>query len=56
MKHVVVMDESDYKEVVSALRILRYAVNSLEATNMSGELLDRNLERVEQVFNMEEQT
>ena len=53
MKKVVMIDELDYKEVVSALRRLRYAVNSLEASYMSGEL-DVQLERIEKVFDMEE--
>ena len=52
MKRVVVIDESDYKEIVSALRRLRYAVNSLETSYMSGEL-DAQLERIEKVFGME---
>lgn len=55
MKHIVMIDEDDYKEIVSALRRLRYAVNSLEVNYMAGEL-DAQLERVEKVFRMEEQT
>lgn len=53
MKKVVMIDELDYKEVVSALRRLRRAVNSLKASYMSGEL-DTQLERIEKVFEMEE--
>lgn len=52
MKHIVMMNEDDFKEVVSALRRLRYAVNSLEASYMAGEL-DVQLERIEKVFEME---
>ena len=53
MKKVVMIDELDYKEVISALRHLRHAVNSLEASHMAGEI-DRQLERIEKVFEMEE--
>lgn len=53
MKKVVMIDDLDYKEVVSALRRLRYAVNSLEVSYMAGEL-DAQLERIEKVFEMEE--
>lgn len=53
MKKVVVIDELDYKEVVSALRRLRCAVNSLEVSYTAGEL-DAQLERIEKVFGMEE--
>jgi hypothetical protein len=53
MKKVVMIDELDYKEVVSALRRLRYAVDAIEASYMSGEL-DAQLERIEKVFEMEE--
>lgn len=53
MKKVVIIDELDYKEVVSALRRLRHAVNSLETRYMSGEL-DSQLERIEKVFEVEE--
>lgn len=49
MKKLVVMDESDYKEVISALRRLRYAVNAWGASYMTGEL-DVQLERIEKVF------
>ena len=52
MKKVVMIDELDYKEVISALRRLRYAVNSLEASYMAGEL-DVQLERIEKVFEVE---
>lgn len=53
MKKVVMIDELDFKEVVSALRRLRFAVNSIEASYMSGEL-DAQLERIEKVFEVEE--
>ncbi len=53
MKKVVMIDELDYKEVVSALCRLRRAVNSLETSYMFGEL-DVQLERIEKVFEMEE--
>ena len=53
VKKVVMIDELDYKEVISALRRLRYAVNSLEASYMAGEL-DIQLERIEKVFEVEE--
>ena len=53
MKKVVIIDELDFKEVVSALRRLRYAVDSLEASYMSGEI-DVQLERIEKVFEMED--
>lgn len=53
MKKVVMIDELDFKKVVSALRRLRRAVNSLETTYMAGEL-DAQLERIEKVFEMEE--
>lgn len=53
VKKVVMIDELDYKEVISALRRLRYAVNSLEASYMAGEL-DVQLERIEKVFEVEE--
>ena len=52
MKKVVIIDELDFKEVVSALRHLRCVVNSLEASYMAGEL-DTQLERIEKVFEME---
>lgn len=52
MKKVVIIDEFDYKEVISALRRLRYAVNSLEVSYMAGEL-DVQLERIEKVFEVE---
>lgn len=54
MKHMVLMDEDDYKEVVSALRRARRAVDALEASYMSGEI-DAQLERIEKVFGMEEE-
>ena len=54
MKHLVSIEEADYKEIVSALRRLRWAVNSLEVSYISGEL-DAQLERIEKVFGMEEQ-
>lgn len=38
MKKVVMIDELDFKEVVSALRRLRYAVNSFKASYMDGGL------------------
>lgn len=53
MKKVVVIDELDYKEVICALRRLRYAVDSLAASYMAGEL-DAQLERIEKVFEVEE--
>ena len=55
MKHIVMISEDDFKEVVSALRRLRYVVNSLETSYiyMAGEL-DVQLERIEKVFEMEE--
>jgi hypothetical protein len=53
MEKVVMISELDYKEVVSALRRLRYAVDSLEASYMAGEI-DVQLERIEKVFEMEE--
>ncbi len=53
MKKVVIIDELDYKEVVAALCRLRYAVNSLGASYMAGEL-DVQLERIEKIFEMEE--
>ena len=53
MKKVVMIDELDYKEVVSALRRLRYTVDSLGAGYMAGEL-DAQLERIEKVFDVEE--
>lgn len=53
MKHVIMMNDDDYKEVVSALRHLRHTVNSLESSYLVGEL-DAQLERLEKVFEMEE--
>lgn len=53
MKKVVMIDEPDYKEVISALRLLKDAVNSLEASYFSGEI-DRQLERIEKVFDTDE--
>lgn len=52
MKHMVMIDESEYKEIVSALRRLRHAVNSLEYNYMVGEL-DIQLERIETIFKEE---
>ena len=52
MKHIVIIDESDYKEIVSALRRLRRAVNSLASNYMAGEL-DIQLERIETIFKKE---
>ena len=53
MKKVVIIDKYDYEEVVAALCRLRYAVNSLKTNYMAGEL-DTQLERIEEVFKMEE--
>lgn len=52
MEKVVVISEPDYKEVVCALRRLRYDVDSLTAGYMAGEF-DAQLERIEKVFEME---
>ena len=52
MKKMVMIDELDFKEVVCALRRLRYVVDSLAAGYMAGEL-DAQLERIEKVFEME---
>ena len=52
MKKLVVIDESDYKEVIYALRRLRYAVNSLEASYLAGEI-EVQLERIAKVFEEE---
>ena len=53
MKRVVVIGEDEYKEIVSALRRLRRAVNALEVSFLAGEL-DAQLERIENVFSMED--
>ena len=53
MKHIVMMSEDDYKEIVRAMNRLRIAVNSLEASYMAGEL-DAQLERIENVISKEE--
>ena len=53
MKHIVVMSEDDFKEIVRAMNRLRIAVNSLEASYMAGEL-DAQLERIEKVVSKEE--
>ena len=53
MKHIFMMSEDDYKEVVCALRRLRYVVDSLAAGYMAGEL-DAQLERIEKVISKEE--
>ena len=55
MKHIVMLEEGEYKEVVSALRRLRMAVNALSTSYLSGEL-DLYLERIEKVFFEEEQS
>lgn len=55
MKKIVIIDELDYKEVIAALYRLRYAINSLETSYMTGEL-DVQLKRIEEVFEMEENT
>ena len=55
MKRVVIFDDDEYKEVVSALRRLRIAVDALEVSYLSGEL-DTQLERIEKVFGMEAHT
>ena len=49
MKHMVMMSEDDYKEIVCAMNRLRIAVNSLEASYTAGEL-DAQLERIENVI------
>lgn len=53
MKHIVMMSEDDYKEIVRAMIRLRKAVNSLGASYMAGEL-DTQLERIENVISKEE--
>lgn len=53
VKHMVIMSEDDYKEIVRAMNRLRTAVDSLEASYMAGEL-DAQLERIESVINKEE--
>ena len=53
MKHMVMMSEDDFKEIVCAMNRLRTAVNSLEASYMAGEL-DAQLERIEKVVSKEE--
>lgn len=55
MKHIVVMDELDYKEVISALRRARNAADALEVSFLTGELYAQ-IERIEKVFGVEEQT
>ena len=52
MEKVVVISEPDYKEIVCALRRLRYVVDSLAAGYMAGEL-DAQLERIEKVFEVD---
>ena len=53
MKHIVMMSEDDYKEIVCATNRLRTAVNSLETRYMAGEL-DAQLKRIENVISKEE--
>lgn len=53
MKHMVMMSEDDFKEIVRAMNRLRTAVNSLEVSFMAGEL-DAQLERIEKVVSKEE--
>lgn len=49
MKHIVMIDELDYKEVVSALRRLRMDVDSLPPCFVAGDI-DVQVERIEKVF------
>ena len=53
MKHVVMMSEDDFKEIVRSMNLLRTVVNSLEGSYMADEL-DAQLERVEKVISKEE--
>lgn len=53
MKKVVMMSEDDYKEVISAVRRLRMAADSLTPCFVAGEI-DVQVERIEKVFEMEE--
>ena len=53
MKHMVMMSEDDFKEIVRAMNRLRTAVNSLEVSFIAGEL-DAQLERIENVISKEE--
>ena len=51
MKKVIMIEEIDYKEVISALCNLKDAVKLLEVSYLSGEI-GRQLERIEKVFDM----
>ena len=49
MKYMVVMSEDDYKEIISAVRRLRTAVDALPPCFVSGEV-DIQVERIEKVL------
>jgi len=53
MKRMIMLDEDSYKEIVSALRRLRMAVDALPPSFMSGEL-DIQVERIEKALCEEE--
>lgn len=53
MKHIVMIDELDYKEVVSALRRLRMDADSLPPCFVAGDI-DVQVERIEKVFGLVE--
>lgn len=54
MKHIVMIDELDYKEVVSALRRLRMDADSLPPCFVAGDI-DVQVERIEKVFGLTEE-